>query len=164
MHQQKCLTILRQNTWIMTETIVLKTKIKKMSLAPNICKQFVKRVSLFTKTVPMTWYIRSCDKEAAASNSLPSSELDFMGRKRKANKKNQFQYIYQLSKATRSFLCTLEQYRLDYFFSNKHLIPGGEVNTTCHSRKYTLEENEEAPKQASNLTAFSCTTNNKGSC
>lgn len=63
-----------------------------------------------------------------------------------------FLYFYQLSKATRSFLCTLQHYGLDCFFTKEQLIIGGYVVTTGHSRKHTdSEENEAAPKQTRKL-------------
>lgn len=82
------------------------------------------------------------DKEAAASNSLPSSssELEFIGRKKKATKPQLMPVglsytFYQVRKATRSFSCTLQHYGLDCSFTKEQLILGGKVDTTCHSRK-----------------------------
>lgn len=73
----------------------------------------------------------NCDKEAAASNSLPSSSsaLDFIRIKKQSLWKKQcsgtFLYFYQLSKSPRSFLRTIEPYGLDCSFSKEQLILGG---------------------------------------
>lgn len=72
------------------------------------------------------------DKEAAASNSLPSpsSELDFIRIKKQSQWKKTsavglFYIFYQLSKSSRSFLCTIEHYGLDCSFTKEQLILGG---------------------------------------
>lgn len=127
-------------------------------------KQYMKRVSLLTKTAPMPQYhLTLPDEEAAASNSLPSSssEPDFIGRKKpKPTKKpgsasGTFLYFYQLGKATRSFSCTQEHYGLDCSFTEEQLILGG--RWTLHvipENVLTLEENEAAPKQLRKLDSI----------
>lgn len=72
------------------------------------------------------------DKEAAASNSLPSSssKLDFTGRRKQSQQKNSwcqwdFPTLLSAQQSYKVILCTLEHYGLDCSFTEEQLIHGG---------------------------------------
>lgn len=103
--------------------MVLQIKISQESCTK--CMQTVNEKSQFLIKHSIASVSLKCGKEAAASNSLPSSSSGFhIKKKTKPTKRaisasESFLHFYQLSKATRSLLCSLEPYGLDCSFTKE---------------------------------------------